>query len=231
MVGSLFLTSVATASEAGEVVSTNIVGYDKFESASTGGFTSFTSPFVSVLSTNQMFTLRQLTGNFRTNQSIQFFDSNGNVYFRALYMFGDWEDTNEEIVNDVPIPAGTGMFLSTGVNPFDGFIAGQVEQEDITIELAQNGFTFIGNASPVPLKLSEFTFTGLRTNNSLQFFDKDGNVYFRALYMFGDWENINEEVINDYEVQPGDGFFVSCGLPAAGFTKIHVTIPTAFPTE
>ena len=215
-----------TAGIASAIESANIVGYKKVEGPVGGGFTIITSPFVSVLSPNQTFTLSQLTGNFRNNQTIQFLDSSGRVESMALYWAGEWYDffDDEIYVGDDPIDAGKGMFVATGTYTFDGFIAGQVEEDDITFPL-NNGLTLVGNASPVTLKLEEIEFSGLRNNNTLQFLDERGRVVSMALYWAGEWYDFYDDEIyvgDTWEVLPGEGFFVQC--PGGS-----ITIPTAFP--
>ena len=78
MVGSLFfLTSVATASEAGEVVSTNIVGYLKTEGVAKSYLTGPTFvPVLTCLEAEPSYTIRlgdiKATGMHMTLDSIQF---------------------------------------------------------------------------------------------------------------------------------------------------------------
>jgi len=215
-----------TAGIASAIESANIVGYKKVEGPVGGGFTIITSPFVSVLSPNQTFTLSQLTGNFRNNQTIQFLNSLGNVAERAIYFVGEgWFDFDDDevYVGDVPRDAGVGMFVSTGSYTFDGIIAGQVEEDDIEFPL-NNGLTLVGNASPVPLMLEKFEFSGLRNNNTIQFLNANGNVIDRVIYYVGEgWFDFYDDEIyvgDTWEILPGEAFFVQCG---GGSVKI----PTA----
>ena len=122
MVGSLFITMAATASE---VVSTNIVGYVMFEGISGGGWTFVAPPFISVTNDVQTYKLSSvIKGNFTSNDTLQFYDkdlktelvlywggSGVNLGWHTGFPFGP-----STYRGKTEVPAGTG-FLVKCANP------------------------------------------------------------------------------------------------------------------
>jgi len=188
MVGSLFITMAATASE---VVSTNIVGY-VLDGGSKVGFRQIAPPFISVLDDNQMFTLDRITGNFNQSDTLQFIDTSNNTYSPSTVNWitpalanamsnqrrPGWH-SGREYVGDLEYPAGTGILLLTSMtgNPVDVYISGQVDTMPTTNYVIAAGFYTIGNSSPVTNLLENITFTGLRQSDTLQFVDFNNNTY------------------------------------------------------
>jgi len=218
MVGSIFITSVATA----QVVSTNIVGYTTIEGEAAGKML-LTSPFVSVQSTEQTFSLSQLTGNLRNFDTIELINSGGVVSFKAYYWVSDdeWYDWYTDDPVETNLLAGVAFLLETA-SKFDGFFAGQVEEEDISVPL-NSGKTLVGNGSAVPLELSKFIFSGLANFNTVEFINASGVVVSKAYYWVSDnewydWDT--DDPAGDWELFPGEGMLVECG---GGF----VIIPSA----
>jgi len=215
-----------TAGIASAIESANIVGYQKVEGTTGGNRMFVTSPFVSVLSPDQKFTLTQITGNLRNYDTVQFLNAAGNVASSAYYWASDrswWDVVSGNEVTDVEYLAGVGMIVSTATK-FDGFIAGQVEEDDITIPL-NSGKTLVGNASPVTLELGQFTFSGLANYHTVDFLNAAGNVYASAYYWASSrtwWDVASGDEATDWEILPGEGFLVNC---LGGSVKI----PTAMP--
>ena len=69
----------------------------------------------------------------------------------------NWEATDEDLSNDVVIPFGKGVIITSGEADTTLTFAGQVVAESKSFVIhGNNGITWTGNATPVPLKLGDF---------------------------------------------------------------------------
>lgn len=110
-------------------------------------------------------------------------------------------------------------------------ISGQVNNNDVVITLGE-GFTPIGNCSPVSRKLHELSTSGLNEFDSIQIFDANGDVETEIAYFVegsilpegtpSGWYFDPETSASDFEIKAGQGFWLSCA--EAGGT---ITIPSA----
>ena len=217
LIGVVSITSAA-------VTSKNIVGYNKIAGPSGGGFTVIAPSFISVLGDDQTFTLNQITGNFANFDTIQLLDSLGNVESQVYYWAADneWYDyVTDDLASDNKYVLGTGMFVYTGPNTFDGTVSGQVDDEDVVLSIS-SGLSLIGNSTPVPVTLGDIKFVGLNNFNTIQFLDSAGSTYSQAYYWAADgkwYDYADDEEADGWELAPALGFFLYCD---GGVT---VTIP------
>lgn len=211
-----------------QVESVNIVGYQTL--SGNAGFTVVAPTFVSVGSTTDEFTFGDIQGDFVFFDTLQFFDSAGNVNFQAYWLdenFGltpGWYDDAQVSLATTPVPAGSAFFASMASGG-SIVIAGQVSADDVVIS-AGAGFTVIGNCRPYDVTFGDLVCTGISFFDTLQFFDAAGNVNFQAYWLdenFGltpGWYDDAQSSLNSTVIPSGQGFFLSAAN--AGAT---VTIP------
>jgi len=228
MVGSIFITGMATA---GEVVSTNIVGYTQYGDSMSGRYTVLAPPFISVLNTDRELMLESITGNFDFFNAIQIFDGNAKVEFEA-YWLPDWAagadgegwydgDDWDLYLGKTPLSLGNAYYIVT-----DGgvkiTVAGQVDTDEVEIKI-KDRYACIGNSTHASLNLDEFEVEGLDFFNAIQIFDGNAKVEFEA-YWLPDWAGAYGEgwydgddwdlYLGDKPIAPGQGFFlVTDGQP------------------
>jgi hypothetical protein len=159
---------------------------------------------------------------------IQFFNLNGNgsVVTAVTYYEGyGWCDAyNAEILlDDMTIPAGTGMFVSSSQTGVSFLVAGEVKQAAFSLDVA-SGYTVVGNSTPVDITLGQIVPTNFSGDNGdmAQFFSATGNgtVATTATYYdgYGWCDAYNAEIMLDSLVlSPGDAFFASCSQSGASF--------------
>ena len=235
MVGSLFfLTSVATASEAGEVVSTNIVGY--LTKSNSTGFTHLTPNFIDVCSEIQSFKLNRLTGNFSDDDKIIFYSVSGKpgeTLVRVQGWGGSWvdgwyDDGYTAPVEDITdIKAGTSFIVWTS-SATDITVSGQVDDNDAEFNLL-SGFNSIGNRTHINLALDKFIFSGLQDDDKVILYNSSGKpaeTLVRVQGWGGSWadgwydDGYTAPIGATTIIKPSDGFF----LYTTG-TKVSVKIP------
>ena len=68
----------------------------------------------------------------------------------------NWEATDDDLSNDVVIPFGKGVIITSGEADSTITFAGAVVNEAKTYDIVGSGITWTGNATPVDLKLADF---------------------------------------------------------------------------
>ncbi len=69
----------------------------------------------------------------------------------------NWEATDDDLANNVVIPFGKGVVITSGESDTSLTFAGQVLGEEVTFDVVgNNGVTWTGNTTPVDLKLGDF---------------------------------------------------------------------------
>ena len=229
--GLLLAAGIASA----QVTSKNIVGYVVKEGIS-AGFQQITSPFISVLDENQKFTLDRISGNFSPGDTLQFLLPDGSTDTENIVTWlrsnasrpvTGWYYDGNLYAGTTPVKAGTGIILNTD-DLVDIIISGQVETENMAPPVLQ-GFTGLGNSSPVTIWLEDILFDGLEYGDTIQFISPDGSTDTASI---ATWlrANVSRPVTGWYadgNVYVGDKDL----LPGAGFTlltesdEVTVVIP------
>ena len=69
----------------------------------------------------------------------------------------EWTATDADWSNDIPVPFGKGVIITSGEADTTLTFAGQVVSEALTFEVkGGNGITWTGNTTPADLKLGDF---------------------------------------------------------------------------
>jgi len=214
MVGSLFITSMATA---GEVVSTNIVGYINIPLVRRG-FT-FTGPtFVPVLTDGSAAKLGDVVSANDIfspfEDSIQIFNAAGGLVAKATYISqavldefeiedvaaGWWDlddvDFEHGDLNDTPLKYGWSVTAYTQYSGATLIYAGEVVQGINEIPLGRREFTFTCNTSPVDLTLGDIIANDNFSpfEDSIQIFDSNGDLIAKATY-------ISQALLDEFEIE------------------------------
>ena len=169
MVGSLFLTSVATASE---VVSTNIVGYTTVKGKA-DGFTVVTPTFINVQSVIPAISLDKVGGSLTPwVDNISFLFPDG-VYSDPITWYDldpsfsippgppGWYDGMNKYIGSTNLPAGTALIIFTAEDS-DIITFGQVDTNPTFVEFGDgDSFYLFGNSSPVEIYLENLDFDNL----------------------------------------------------------------------
>ena len=207
-----------------QVESQNIVGYQTIDLPI--GYKMMTSTFVPVGSAGEVLRLRDITPSNFDGDTVQFFNLNGNgaIVTTATYYAGyGWADAyNVEIMlDDMTIPVGTGMFVSSTQAGAQFLVAGEVALSSFQLAAA-TGYTVVGNSSPVAITLADIVPTNF-DGDTAQFFNPNGNgtVVMTATYYAGygwaDAYNV-ETMLDDTVLDPGVAFFAACTQAGATFT-------------
>ena len=93
----------------------------------------------------------------------------------------NWEATDADCSNDVVVPFGKGVIITSGEADTSMTFAGQVVDEAKTFNVVGGGITWTGNATPVDLKLGDLalpTDTGFSSGDSivLEIYDESGSL-------------------------------------------------------
>lgn len=105
----------------------------------------------------------------------------------------NWEATDEDLSNDVVVPFGKGVIISSGEADTTLTFSGQVVDEEKTYDVfGGNSFTWTGNATPVDLTLGDFaipTDQGFGSGDTivLEIYDASGSL--EGAYSFVDTDN------------------------------------------
>ena len=202
-----------------------MVGYSTSTTVSEYGFTAIASTFTDVGSENEI-SLSSITGEFERGDSIQAFDAGGNVTFTVTYkarggVWG-WYDDDNNLITDKKFTRGGSIWLSTA-SSINVTINGQVNRSETIVNLyGDYQFTQTGNSTPMPVKLSDITFSSVERGDSIQVFDAGGNVNFTLTYkqrggVWG-WYDDDNTLQANYTFEPGAAFWVSCS--SAGTMKL-----------
>jgi hypothetical protein len=133
-----------------------------------------------------------------------------------------WCDASTfEILEDMTIPVGTGMFVSSSQADVTFTIAGEVLLDSFQLNVA-SGYTFVGNSSPVAITLGDIVpvnFSG-DFGDTAQFFSAGGTVVATVTYYDGyGWCDASSfEVLDTMVLDPGVAFFASCSQSGVSFT-------------
>jgi hydrogenase maturation factor HypE len=160
--------------------------------------------------------------------TVQFFNLNGSgsVSTTAWYFAGyGWFDFNtNESLDDMLIPAGTGLFVTSTQTGAEFVVSGEVVLQSTTLTLPV-GYTVVGNSSPVSIVLGDIVpnanFDGA-FGDTIQFFDPTGSgvVTTTAWYFAGyGWFDFNTSAsLDSMVINPGDSFFANATQSNVSFT-------------
>jgi len=249
-----------------QVESVNIVGYQNIP-LTQNGFTATCATFAPIGMTDGNMTLGDIKANENFSafeDSIQLLDSNGNVTMQATYVsqadlelwdmwpgyeVGWYNSADEELelgtLNDTVLPFGTSMTVYTSYSGVTLLYAGEVIQNDVVLPLVSNGFTPVGNASPVDLTLGDIVPNAnfAAFEDSVQMLDSNGNVTMQATYVsqadlelwdmwpgyeVGWYNSADEELelgtLNDTVMVAGQGM-----TAYTSYSDVTITIPNPMP--
>jgi len=198
------------------------------------GYKMATSTFVPVGSDGTSLRLGDIVPNasfdYFAGDNIQFFNASGSgsVSVTVSYMDGyGWFDFNDPstMLDDMTIPAGTGMFVYTAGANVEFLVAGEVKLDSFSL-LPSAGYTVIGNSSPIAITLSDIVPNSLFdyfAGDNIQFFNASGSgsVSVTASYMDGyGWFDFNDPstMLDDAVLNPGDSFFAYVSNAGVSFT-------------
>ena len=133
----------------------------------------------------------------------------------------DWEVNDADIANNVEVPFGHGVVITSGEDDCDMTFAGQVLGEKTYTVFGNNGVTWIGNATPVDLKLGDLALPAHTENEGfmsadsivLEIYDETGtmtgNYAFVDNYTIGNFGLTNPgwypwQKVSDWEVTDND---------------------------
>ena len=165
-----------------------------------------------------------LGSNFALGDMIQIFNKDGNVEVRLTWKsrkgnIGWHNDANDYLTN-YSVDKGKCVWIYTA-GPISITQSGAVFNKEYTLTFGQK-FNQAGNPTPVDLKLSQFTFTGMELGDMIQIFNKDGNVETRYTWKSRKgntgWHNDANDFIPDQIVPAGQAFWVYCAKAGAKMT-------------
>ncbi|MBQ8124370.1 MAG: hypothetical protein IJ173_00640 [Kiritimatiellae bacterium] len=110
-----------------------------------------------------------------------------------LAKVSEWEVTDEDLADDVIVPFGKGVIITSGEADTTLTVAGEVLNQPTTVDVAgYNSFTWTGNSTPVNLTLGDFsipTDQGFMSGDSivLSIYGTDGSL--QGEYSFVDTDN------------------------------------------
>jgi len=186
-------------------LTSQIVGYQTVPMTQ-NGFTATCATLAPIGMTGGNMLLGDIVANANFapfEDSIQIVNSAGNVFMQATYVsqanldlwemegyepgwydFEDGELTGGTL-NGTVLPFGTSMTVFTQYANVGLMFVGEVVQSDNPLPLVQNGFTPLGNASPVDLTLGDITANEFFApfEDSIQIIDAAGNVVMQATYV------------------------------------------------
>ena len=219
------------------IESANVVGYQDI-SINDSGFTLIAPTFEKVDGTP--FYLSDLKGNFITGESVQLWDLNGatskEYFFMAaadtgLESDGWFEDDFATPADKVDVKPGEAIaFASQGTSKIQ--FSGQVAAQGMERNTLNSGFTMIGNSRPSAVKLSEITFAGAGTGDSVQFLHTNGATEKEYFFMAAvDTGLESDGWFEDDFATPADSKEINAGagvlFNAASGVSVNITIPAA----
>jgi len=208
-----------------QVESVNIVGYQTIDLPT--GYKMATWTFVPVGSDGTAIRLGDITpANFSGDNGdmIQFFNLNGSGLVSNIVTYYEgygWCDASTlEILDNMTVPIGTGMFISSSQTDVAFTVAGEVALDSFQLNVAA-GYTVVGNSSPVAITLGDIVPANFSGDNGdmLQVFAPGGSVSAIISYYSGyGWCDASTlEIMDDMVLNPGDAFFASCSQSNASF--------------
>jgi len=211
-----------------QVESVNIVGYQTISMPT--GYRDYTSTFIPVGGDGTAIRLGDITpANFSgdNGDTIQFFNLNGSGSVSNTVTYYDsygWCDASSfEVLDDMTIPIGTGMFVYSSQADVTFTVAGEVKLDSFQLNVAA-GYTVVGNSSPVAITLGDVVPTNFSGDNgdTAQFFSTtgDGAVVTTATYYdnYGWCDASSFALLDTMVLNPGDAFFAYCSQSGASFT-------------
>jgi len=262
------MTAFAVCALAGavyaQIESQNIVGYQTVP-LTQNGYTFSCATLAPIGMTGGNMILGDIAANENFSpfeDAIQIFDSTGSKILMATYVSqavldaneitgveaGWWDlaDVNFENgdLNDTVIQFGSSMTVFTGYAGAGLVYVGELVQSDNPLPLVQNGYTFLGNASPVDLLLGDITANENFSpfEDAIQIFDSTGSKILMATYVSqavldaneitgveaGWWDladvNFENGDLNDTVIVAGQGMTVFTGYAGAA-----IIIPNPLP--
>ena len=98
-----------------------------------------------------------------------------------LSLMQEWTATDDDCANDVVIPYGHGVIITSGEADTTATISGQVVNESKTYDVVGYGITWTGNSTPVDLKIGDLALPvnqGFGSGDSivLEIYNEDGTL-------------------------------------------------------
>ena len=198
---------------AADVVSSNIVGYEKLNLAAET-FVMGGIQFVNVGGTSA--TLNELFSqtDIPEDTEIRFFDATQGKYTYFNYIEDAWDDDAKEEVpgwanraGDLatdPVEIGTGFWISSP-EAFQISQAGQVSQSDtVTISLTSDTFYMVANPFPVPFDPNKATWSdNLPYDTEIRVLGSDGR-YAYYTYIEDAWDDDANKEVPGWANRAGD---------------------------
>ena len=109
-----------------------------------------------------------------------------------LFEMQNWLATDDDCANDVVVPFGKGVIITSGEADTTATFAGQVLDEEKSFEVVGGGITWTGNATPVNIKLGDLALPTDQSFSSgdsivLEIYNEAGNL--DGEYSFVDADN------------------------------------------
>jgi len=250
-----FAACVLAGAVFAQVESKNIVGYQTIPLTQNGyTFTCATLAPIGMVGGTMLLGDIKANANFALfEDSIQIFNAAGARVLTATYVSREILDENElfevedgwydlddvdlegPTYNDTELAYGTSLTVFTGYADAGLLYVGEVIQQDVSVTLAQNAYTFLGNASPVNLTLGD-----IKANenfalfeDSIQIFNAAGARVLTATYVSREildenelfevedgWYDLDDvdlegPTYNDTAIIAGQGMTVFTGYPGA----------------
>ena len=156
--------------------------------------------------------------------TLQFFNLNGagTVSTTVTYYNGyGWCDAyTADLLDDMTIPVGTGMFVYSTQANVSFVVAGEVKLGSFQLNVA-TGYTVVGNSSPVAITLGDIVPTNFSGDygDTGQIFAASGAVSATVTYYAGyGWcDAYTADLLDNMVLNPGDGIFAYCSQSNASF--------------
>ena len=234
------LDGTTVPAQAAEVVSSNIVGYQKLSLVN--GLNLVAAPFVAVggetADINETMTSSDMkTGtlaNFWNNGSYETLyyydeDSDGGIYDtdEETCLGPGWGNANQIVVSQDMV-RGDGFWIQSS-GAAENTFAGEVSTNTVSLTL-NDGLNLVGNPFPKDISIQKITSDDLRTGTLANFWnngsyetvyyydeDSDGGVYDtdEETCLGPGWGNANQIVVN-HTISSGEGFWIqSSGAASA----------------
>lgn len=228
--------SAISPAGAAEVVSSNVVGYQKL-TINPSGYTLLANPFV-VIGTDDTFPINEMFSSGTENitsgttanrgDSLQSWNADGtyNTYFYSSRVSGGaaWASTADSrtATTDEFAPGDGFWYKNQSANTYQLTVSGQVSTNSVTVTLNPSGYTLVCNPFPVDLPLNngsiDWTSVGATSGTTanrgdvIQTWNADGtyNTFFFSSRVSGGaaWAaSSDSRTATDYAIPAGQGFW------------------------
>ena len=229
------LCAAASAGFAADVLSENIVGFNK--AGTVNGFSNQIACFENVGAAGmdiQSIIPYCADGVASGDFTIQFYDEFGGFVDEFSYVLGEdidegyedgWYESDWLTLADYSFDVGTGFTMFCAVDGGTLIFAGEVNGVAVSIPVA-NGFTDAGNVRPVAVDIQDIVpacgdAEVASGDFTIQFYDEFGGFVDEFSYVLGEdidegyadgWYESDWLTLAVYEFDPGEGFKVFCAV-------------------